>query len=294
MSLVSRFGFVVAAFLGAATAAGAQPSLFLQPPPQPAPAHDPRELWVCADPNNLPFSNAAGRGFENRIAALVASDLGRRVRYFWEPQRRGFIRTTLKAGYCDLVMGVPAGYELVEPTRPYYTSTYVFVSRRDRGLRLHSFDDRRLAHFAIGIQLTGDDYANPPAAQALAARNLAGNVRGFTVYGDYSDTAPQQPIIDAIANGGLDTAVVWGPVAGYFASRSRVPLDVTPVAPSVDWTGLPFTFSIAMGVRRGESAFRAQIDDVIVRRRSDIQAILREFGVPLVASARTSRREVSP
>jgi mxaJ protein len=248
----------------------------------PPPVHDPRDLWVCADPNNMPFSDAREEGFENHIAALVADDLGRRLRYFWEPQRRGFVRTTIKAGHCDLVIGVPAAYDLLETTRPYYESSYVFVTRRDHGPRLHSFDDRRLAGWSIGIQITGDDYDNPPAAQALAIRHLAQNVRGFPVYGDYSQAAPQRTVIDAVAAGRVDTAVVWGPLAGYFASRSRVPLVLSPVAPAVDRTGLPFVFQIAMGVRRGDPAFRARLDDLIERRQAELDAILRHFAVPLV------------
>jgi len=247
-----------------------------------APLHDPHDLWVCADPNNMPFSNSAGQGFENQIATLVADDLGRHVRYFWEPQRRGFVRTTLKAGNCDVVIGVPSAYELVDATRPYYRSTYVFVTRRSRGLRLRSFDDPRLSKLLIGIQITGEDYENPPAAHALASRHLAENVRGFPVYGDYSHAAPQRTVIDAVAAGRVDTAVVWGPLAGYFASRSGVPLDITAVTPSVDRTGLPFVFEISMGVRRGAIAFRAQLDDVIDRRQADLRAILQRFAVPVI------------
>jgi len=251
--------------------------------PPPPPLHDPRDLWVCADPNNMPFSNAKGQGFENRIAKLVADDLGRHLRYFWEPQRRGFVRTTLKAGNCDVVIGVPSAYGPVEATRPYYQSTYVFVSRRGLGLR--SFDDPRLSALLIGIQIVGEDYENPPPAQALASRHLSDNVRGFTVYGDYSRAAPQRTVIDAVAAGRIDTAIVWGPLAGYFASRSRVPLDITPVTPSVDRSGLPFAFEISMGVRPGAIAFRAQLDDLIERREPEIQSILRHYGVPLVEGA---------
>src|SRR3982751_4470520 len=137
-------------------------------------------LRVCADPNNLPFSNQRREGFENQIAEIVARDLHRRLTYFWLPQRRGFVRNTLEADQCDVVIGVPAESEMLRPTRPYYRSTYVFVSRQDRALHLRSFDDPRLKTLTIGIQVTGDDYANPPAAQALAARQIVQNVRGYT------------------------------------------------------------------------------------------------------------------
>jgi mxaJ protein len=144
----------------------------------------PRVLRVCADPNNLPFSNQREEGFENRIATIVAAELGETVHYFWQPQRRGFVRTTLRAGLCDLIVGVPSPYEPVAVTTPYYRSSYVFVTRASEP-RIRSFDDPRLRGLRIGIQLTGEDYENPPAALALARRDLADQVRGFTVFGGY-------------------------------------------------------------------------------------------------------------
>src|SRR4051812_48351053 len=136
-------------------------------------------LRICADPNNMPFSNSQLQGFENKLAGLVARDLHRPLEYFWSPQRRGFIRNTLMAERCDVVMGIPVQYGLLQPTRPYYRSSYVFLSRADRHLPVNSFDDARLKALKIGIQITGDDYNNPPAAQALASRHLIENVRGF-------------------------------------------------------------------------------------------------------------------
>ena len=191
-------------------------------------------LRVCADPNNLPFSNERGDGFENKIATLVARDLHRPLEYFWLPQRRGFIRNSLDARRCDVVIGVPAQYGLLQPTQSYYRSSYVFVSRRDRHLRIDSFDAPSLKRLTIGIQITGDDYNNPPAAQALASRHIMQNVRGFHVYGDYSRPDPQRDIVDAVADGRVDVAVVWGPLAGYYAQRESVPIDVRPVAASVN------------------------------------------------------------
>ena len=242
-------------------------------------------LRVCADPNNLPFSNDKGEGFENRIAEIVARDLGRPLEYFWMPQRRGFIRSTLNADQCDLVMGAPASSEALQPTRPYYRSTYVFVSRRDRALRVTSFDDPRLRTLAIGVQVTGDDYANPPAAQALASRRIVSNVHGFTVYGDYSRPNPARSLIDAVARGDVDVAIAWGPLAGYFASRESVALEIAPVSPDADGRFVRFVFDIAMGVRRGDAALAAAVDRVIARRRSAIRRVLRAYGVPRVERA---------
>lgn len=239
-------------------------------------------LRVCADPNNLPFSNRALEGFENRIAALVGRDLGRPLDYVWFPQRRGFMRQTLLAKRCDVVIGVPARFQLAATTQPYYRSSYAFVSRRDRHLNVRSFDDPRLARMVIGIQVTGEDYGNPPPAQALASRRLAANVRGYTVYGDYSKAEPQREVVDAVADGAVDLAVLWGPLAGYFGRREKVPMDVVPVDPAPADAALPFTFEIAMGVRRDDTALRDALDGVIARRHAAIRRILESFGVPLV------------
>ncbi|HEY9233175.1 MAG TPA: hypothetical protein VIS78_13560, partial [Blastocatellia bacterium] len=149
-----------------------------------------RVLKVCADPNNLPFSNDRGEGFENKIAELIASEMNATVEYTWWAQRRGFVRNTLKAGNCDCLMGVPLGFEMAATTGPYYRSTYVFVYRKDSGFAVHSFDDPILKRLRIGVQMVGDDYANTPPAHALANRHIVTNVRGYTLYGDYRQPNP--------------------------------------------------------------------------------------------------------
>jgi mxaJ protein len=239
-------------------------------------------LRVCEDPNNLPFSNVRGQGFENAIATLIAEDLGRSLQYYWQPQRRGFLRSTLLAHECDVVMGVPASLERVAVTRPYYRSSYVFVSRRDRLIDIRSFDDPALRTLRIGLQVTGNDYANPPAAEALATRHLVIGIRGYPVYGDYSSAEPQRAIVDAVANGDVDVVVVWGPVAGYFAQRESVPLTVAPVVPSHVDEGMVFSFDIAMAVRREDTRLRDDLDTTLARRANDIRQILTRYGVPLV------------
>ena len=238
-------------------------------------------LRICADPNNLPFSNRNGEGFENRIAEFVARDLRRPLAYFWSPQRRGFIRNTLDAGRCNLVIGVPAQFKPLQSTRPYYRSSYAFITRRDRHLRVRSFDDPRLKTLTIGIQITGDDYNNPPAAQALASRHIIQNVRGFTVYGDYSQPDPQRDLVAAVADKRVDVGIMWGPLAGFFARRQPTAIDVVPVNTDRDGPALVFAFDIAMGVRRDDQALRAALDAIIVRRRTEIRQILTSFGVPL-------------
>ena len=206
---------------------------------------DPATLRVCADPNNLPFSNERGEGFENHIAQAIARDLHRSVSYYWHPQRRGFIRATLLAGMCDVVMGVPASLEMAQVTRPYYRSSYVFVSRRDRRLSLMSFDDPRLRALRIAIPITGDDYENPPPARALAVRRIFDNVHGYPVYGDYSKPHPSSGAVDAVRRGEVDVAIAWGPIAGFAAQQPGAPLHLSPV-PARDGS-LPFAFDIADG-----------------------------------------------
>jgi mxaJ protein len=236
-------------------------------------------LRVCADPNNLPFTNQRGEGFENRIADLLARDLGTTVEYTWWAQRRGFLRHTLQAGRCDVVVGLPAGIERAQTTRPYYRSSYVFVTRRERRLDITSFDDARLRRLRIGVPLVGNDGANAPPAHALARRGVVANVTGYSVYGD-GDGAPPAALIGAVARGDIDVAAAWGPAAGYFAARQAEPLDVVPVEPPIDQPFLPLVFDIAMAVRRGDDARRALLDRFIERRRGDIDRILNDFRVP--------------
>jgi quinoprotein dehydrogenase-associated probable ABC transporter substrate-binding protein len=240
------------------------------------------ELRVCADPNNLPFSNRAEAGFENKLATMVAAHFGEQVSYTWWAQRRGFIRNTLKAGQCDVVMGVPAGYDLVETTRPYYRSSYVFVTREDRHLDLSSLIDPRLHHLTIGVHLIGDDGNNPPPAQALGDQGIVDNVRGYSICGDYREANPPARLIEAVENGEIDVAAAWGPLGGYFAQRSPVPLTVTPIRDVERFAPQQFQFAIAIGVRKGDHALRDRLNAFIDEHRSEIDALLRSYGVPLV------------
>jgi mxaJ protein len=256
---------------------------------EPAAADRDRELRVCADPDNLPFSNEALGGFENKIAQIVADDMKAVVRYTWHPQRRGFIRRTLKAGECDLVMGVPKGYDPVLVTKRYYRSSYVFVYAKSKSLHLSSFDDPALREMKIGLHAFGDDGANSPAALALGRRGMTSNIVGFTILA--TDDSPPGRIIDAVANGEIDVAIVWGPFAGYFAKRQSIDLEVTAVSPSADDAGLPFAYDMAMGVRRRDTAFKTQVEGAIDRRRGEIRAVLEDYGVPLLDAAPVALRQ---
>jgi mxaJ protein len=237
-------------------------------------------LRVCADPNNLPFSNDRLEGFENRLAELVARDLNARLEYVWWAQRRGYLRNTIAAGKCDVWMGLPSQSRRTLVTRPYYRSSYVFVTRRD-GPRVATLDDPVLRRVRVGVQLIGDDGQNSPPAHALAARRIVANVVGYPVYGDYGQPNPPARIVDAVARGDVDVAAVWGPVAGYFARTQPVALDLTIVTPLTE-DERPFAFDIAIGVTRRLPAVRDAIDRIIEWRRSDIKWILDRYHVPRV------------
>ena len=237
-------------------------------------------LRVCADPNNLPFSNDRLEGFENRIAELVSSELHRPLQYTWWAQRRGFFRNTLNAGLCDVVVGVPSNFELALTTSPYYTSSYVFVSRKDRRVDIRSMDDPRLRRLLVGVQLIGDDADSTPPAVVLGKRGITQNVRGFTLYGDYSQPNPPARIIDAVSNGAIDLAIVWGPLAGYFAKQQPIALELVQASPPQDLSFLRFVYSISMGVRKADVGLRNQLDAILARNKSRLERILGEFGVP--------------
>jgi quinoprotein dehydrogenase-associated probable ABC transporter substrate-binding protein len=234
---------------------------------------------VCGDPDNLPFSNAKGEGFENRIAELIAAELGDTVTYTWWPQRRGFVRNTLRAKECDVLIGVPAGFDPVAETKPYYRSTYYIVTRADRKLGIKSLDDEKLRGLKVGVNVIGEDYTNTPPAHALGLRGIT--AVGFDTF--YNAEHRPDDIIKAVASGKIDAAVVWGPLAGYFAKRSPTPLSLVALPDSVDRTGYPFAYDIGMGVRRADKALKAQLDTILERKRPEIQRILDEYGVPKLA-----------
>jgi mxaJ protein len=243
-----------------------------------------KQFRVCADPENFPFSNRQLEGFENKIADLIAKELGASPTYIWWGQRRGFIRNTMKAtlkeARCDVVIGVPKGYDLVRCTKPYYRSTYVFVYPQSKGFQIKSLDDPILRRLRIGVHLLGDDYENPPPVHELAKRGLVDNVVGYDTF--YSRENPPSRIIDAVASGEIDVAIVWGPAAGYFAKQQHVPLELVPVPSGKG--DLPFAFDISMGVRQGDEELKTQLEKVLDRKQAEIRKILEDYGVPLMDS----------
>ena len=191
----------------------------------------------------------------------------------------GLPRKTLNAGQCDLVTSTTNGIEMLRTTRPIYRSGFVFVTRED-GPRITSLDDPILHKLKVGIQLVGEDGANPPPAEALARRGIVDNVKGYMVYGDYRDEAPASNIMKAVAKGDIDVAIVWGPLAGYFSSRESVPLRLTFVTPQIDGPRLPMAFDANMGVRRTDRGLLEDVNAALAKLKPQIDAILADYGVP--------------
>ena len=242
-------------------------------------------LRVCSDPNNLPFSNREQQGFENKIADLIAHDLHMQVSYFWYPQREKFFKNTLNSGLCDVVMGVPSGFEESETTRPYYRSTYVFIARSDRNLRIDSFDDPRLKSLRIGVHVLGEQDDSLPPVHALTSRGIVRNLVGYSIFGNLAEANPASDLIKAVINKDVDVAIVWGPLAGYFTQKSGNALQITPVDGDPMHPQLPLAFDISIGVREGETQLKKTLNGELVKRHDDIQRMLASYGIPQIPLA---------
>ena len=239
-------------------------------------------ITACADPNNLPFSNKAGAGFENKLAQMIASDLHAKLDYIWWAQRRGYVRNTLGEKKCDFWPGIGSNVEMVATSRPYYRSTYMFVSRAEANLGGLTLGDPRLKHLKIGVQMVGNDASNTPPAHALAARGVVANVRGYMLYGNYRDPNPPAEIMRAVERGDIDVALVWGPLAGYFAAQSPMPLRLEPVTPWFADNQWPMQFDISVGVQKDNQKLMKEIDRVLARRGPEIRKLLADYRVPVV------------
>jgi mxaJ protein len=246
---------------------------------RPAPL-TPGLLRVCADMDNLPFSNQKGEGYENKIANLIANEWHSRLQYTWWPIRRGYYRM-LNGTYCDLVIESPVGVDQAGATKPYYRSGYMFLSRKGSGLEdINSLADPRLKKLKIGVNLfVSSDGEHSPPEMALSRYGVVGNLVGYSVA--YDDTTRPDDIIKGVAKKDVDLAIVWGPQAGYFVKQSSVPLVLTPLATEVDTaTGYPMSYNIGMAVRRKDHAFRDSLQTLLDRKHPEILSILKEYGVP--------------
>src|SRR5215210_1588650 len=239
----------------------------------------PGVLRVCADPDNMPLSNQKGEGFEQKIAELIAKDWKSKVEYAWWPVRRGFFARALNGRYCDVAIEAPSGLDIAGVTKPYFRSGYVFVTRKDRGLDIKSLADPRLKKLKIGVNILNSDAENTPPAMALSQYGVVGNLTGYPTF--YTDTIRPEDIISAVAHKDIDVAIVWGPLAGYFAKQAAVPLVLQPLPERDSLSDFPFRFNIAMGVRRRDKELRDSLQSVLDRRGSEIQAILKQYGVPV-------------
>ncbi|MES9829606.1 MAG: substrate-binding domain-containing protein [Candidatus Thiodiazotropha sp.] len=231
-------------------------------------------LTVCGDPNHMPFSNKKLEGFENRIAKLIADDLNRTLRYHWWPQTIGFVRNTLRIRLCDLVMGVTSVNELLQNTNPYYRSVYTLVYRKDSGLALRTLDAAKLNDLKIGI------VAGTPPATLLSKYGLLDQVRPYKRTVDTRLYSPATRAVEDVADGDIDIAVIWGPIAGYAASRQETPLSVIPLPAKVD--SVPLAFNVSMGIRRRESNWKHQLNLELEKLSPNIEKILLEYNIPLL------------
>ena len=238
----------------------------------------PGVLRVCADPDNMPLSNQKGEGFEQKIAELVAREWKAKIQYAWWPVRRGFFARALNGRYCDVAIQAPSEFDMAGVTKPYFRSGYVFVTRKDSGLDIKSLADPRLKKLKIGVNLLNSDAENTPPAMALSQYGVVGNLVGYSTF--YTETERPEDIVNAVAKKEIDVAIVWGPLAGYFARSSPVPLSVVPLAERDSLSNTPFRFNIGMGVRRRDRALRDSLQTVLDRKGPEIQAILKEYGVP--------------
>ncbi len=235
---------------------------------------DESALRVCADPHNLPFSNEAGEGFENAIAELLAADLGLPLRYTWYPQATGFIRQTLRARRCDVIIGVPSGNEMVQNTNPYYRSTYVMVYRSDAGITARDAGDPQLRELRLGV------IAGTPPASLLAEHGLMDRVRPYHLTIDTRFNSPAHDMMQHLAEREIDVAFLWGPIAGYHARRLDGAYTLEPLRAPSGWPRLQYRFS--MGIRFNEPEWKLRLNEFIATREADIRAIHHRFGTPLL------------
>lgn len=232
------------------------------------------QLRVCADPADLPYSDQKLEGFENKIAAMIGEELSVPVTYTWFPQVVGFVRNTLGAGRCDVIMGTAVGDELVQTTTPYYYTGYMFVARSDSGLIFTNFDDPKLRDLHIGV------VGGTPPSDLLVRHGLMANARPYQLQIDTRlGTETRQMVLD-IADKKIDAGLLWGPIAGYYIHHDNLPLTMVmlhtePQSPRME-------YHIAMGIRHNEPDWRRRLNAIIGKRRNDIMAILRDYGVPLL------------
>lgn len=231
-------------------------------------------LRVCADPGNLPFSSRDEKGFENRIASLLADELGRPLQYHWWPQTIGFVRNTLRVRECDVIIGIATGNELVQNTNPYYRSVYAMVFREDAGIDAESLSDPVFRELRLGV------VAGTPPATLVARYELLDRVKPYLRTVDTRHFSPARQAIEDVARGEIDVALIWGPIAGYYATRHETPLTVRPLVHEPE--GVRLDFRVSMAVRHSEQTWKRELNTLLRRLQPQIDTILAEYGVPLL------------
>jgi quinoprotein dehydrogenase-associated probable ABC transporter substrate-binding protein len=236
---------------------------------------DPHVFRACADPRDLPFSNEAGEGFENKIASLFAKKLGKSVAYAFYPDATGFVRNTLNAYRCDVVLGIAQGDDIVQPTSPYYRTGYAAAYKKGGSLEgLDSLEDPRLKTVRIGV------VAGTPPVTYLAMGGLLPQIKSYALMVDTRFDSPAQQMMSDLEKGDIDVALLWGPLAGYYAAKGGVPITVTPLVK--EQNGPKMAYRIVMGVRHSDQNWKRALDKLIADNQSEINAILRSYGVPLL------------
>jgi quinoprotein dehydrogenase-associated probable ABC transporter substrate-binding protein len=240
---------------------------------------NPKVLRVCADPNNLPFSNEKGEGFENKIAEFLAAKLHKDLAYAFYPGATGFVRNTLNAHLCDVILGMPQGNDLVQPTNPYYRTTYAIVTRAGSDVDgIQNLDDPRLKEKKGRIGLV----ANTPPGNILARNGMIGLVKPYPLMVDTRVESSSAAMIHDLESGGIDVALLWGPIAGYYAKKSSAKLNVAllPETP-----GARMAFRIGFGVRNSDQSWKRELNNFIGQNKAEIEKILTDYGVPMLDEA---------
>jgi quinoprotein dehydrogenase-associated probable ABC transporter substrate-binding protein len=236
---------------------------------------DPKVLRVCADPNNMPFSTDKGEGFENKLAELLAEKLGKGLSYSWYPQATGFVRNTLAAHKCDVIMGIPQGDDLVQVTNPYYRTAYALVFKQGHGLEgVDTLGDPRLKGKRIGV------VAGTPPGNNMAANGLMANAKPYPLVIDTRVDSSAAAMMRDLAAGDIDAGVLWGPMAGYYARQSTPAVTVVPLVKET--AGPRLAYRIAMGVRYTDQEWKRQLNRTIQDNQPAISRLLLSFGVPLL------------
>ena len=236
---------------------------------------DPNVLRVCADPNNLPFSNEKGEGFENKLAEMFAAKLNKKVAYAFYPQATGFVRMTLNSHRCDVIMGYPQGDEMVQNTNPYYQTAYALVTKSGSPLSgVMALADQRLADKRLGI------VAGTPPATYLVAHGLMAKAKPYPLMVDTRVDSSAVAMINDVASGEIDAGVLWGPMAGYYASRANPPMHVELLLKDIG--GPHLVYRITMGVRPSDQNWKRQLNKLIAENQPAINKLLLDFGVPII------------